>query len=72
MINNKAAVYKNGALINIMKENGKKDKKMEKERYTSMTEASIRGISLGTRSMVSDTMNGRTQRLMKDNGNTTE
>ena len=72
MINNKAAVYKNGALMNIMKENGKADKKMEKERSTLKTEASIREILLGTRSMDLDFMNGKTQRLMKGNGNTTE
>lgn len=59
MINNKAAVYKNGALMSIMKENGKADKKMEKERSTSKTEASIREISLGMRSMALDIMNGR-------------
>lgn len=72
MISNKAAVYKNGALMSIMKENGKADKKMERERSTSKTEASIREISLGMRSMALDIMNGRIWRLMRDNGNTTE
>lgn len=59
MTSNKAAVYKNGALMSIMKENGKADKKMEKEKSTSKTEASIREISLGMRSMVMDFMNGK-------------
>lgn len=57
--------------MNIMKENGKADKKMERERSTSKTEASIREISLGTKSTGLDTTNGRTPRHMKENGNTT-
>lgn len=72
MTNNKAAEYKNGALMSIMKENGKADKKMGKERSTLKMEASIKEISLGIRYTASDTMNGRIRRLTRDNGNITE
>ena len=72
MINNKAAVYKSGASMSIMKENGKVDRKMERERSTLKMEASIKEILPEMRSMALDIMNGRIRRLTRGNGNITE